>query len=1073
MQEGIDNRHLQRLPHITLLNIEYYNMALKPLLAEWAYLWLQKQHLYGINKDESIQYMLEGAAARSDATVKITLIDLAISKLKIINGLESPIIRPTLAHQKSMNSEELSRNEERKIMEMKSKQHSNDDVDDEDNDFEYQELINFQLEELNVAKLSALEHQNLVNDIYILDEKIDLTTRDGTYQLQEIQGAMNILNKKILELECPRDDSLDNTVIVWYSQAFSITAGITSTNLGLSNSMNQPSGNSSVPNICSQIEDLGYTVKCCSDADEAISRVHDLQSEGRLRCLIIGGDEVGLSCGPSCIKIHDSETCLRCGEDWSNHNGHVCLTIGGRGTWKLDKIDHSDKKLDTLQIVKNLTDSENAFIQSQPILPALRTAIYSAHMNLKEDERMEFWKLGSTVTEDSKQLVTWVNGLPKWNVEEKIKDNEDDEDDSDDNDHNDNKDITKKNAKKKMMDSTHHNTDKILLTSYKQELLQLELKKSTISDKDEYERKKLQLQITEKHTSLELSVQHRISILDKADLSYKEMIDIVKKRSMIEDNNNSNNDNDNNNINDSKANSNEVSSSTSSSSTISLQFKSQNVGSHSARDAALAIGWLQQNHNLINDDPKQLIKQKSLLVKYRTNINNEISFLNRMLLAAKVVAHVKSPILKKILNLCQNWLRTYLPHCLAKINRVSFGLLSTEDCKKALNIDPFVPRSRLKLSVPFIGKDVPSRSSEFAHPDVIIGLTILAYRYTGLRKDDFIDIIDNLTSRFSQEIGPTRDRESSIRHEKWIYAAGGAIRGLKSTRDGKVWNINNNMDVSASSSSTNASSTASTTTNNNDNNNIEQQKSNKEVVQLKFLQKSNKEQMDKLYELVRYEPLVIHHYLQNSVFPQFMRSQKLKISASGQAVGGDILVGKRVGFSGTPSDLLPQELGRCDYETGDDGMMLTTCLDRQITSYEYIDDHWNVEFLLQRIAKSENPRYHALIDTGALITGYSNKEVAQQLLDRGLSWCDGIVFLDDEDRQQVLVRATGRVVSADQCGVALERRFAFYDQIHTTGMDIKHVVNATAVITLGKIMSIYICSMLLYYHFMNCNIFTD
>lgn len=30
------------------------------------------------------------------------------------------------------------------------------------------------------------------------------------------------------------------------------------------------------------------------------------------------------------------------------------------------------------------------------------------------------------------------------------------------------------------------------------------------------------------------------------------------------------------------------------------------------------------------------------------------------------------------------------------------------------------------------------------------------------------------------------------------------------------------------------------------------------------------------------------------------------------------------------------------------------------------------------------------------------------------------------------------------------RRFAFYDQIHTTGMDIKHIVNAVAVITLGK-----------------------
>ena len=82
--------------------------------------------------------------------------------------------------------------------------------------------------------------------------------------------------------------------------------------------------------------------------------------------------------------------------------------------------------------------------------------------------------------------------------------------------------------------------------------------------------------------------------------------------------------------------------------------------------------------------------------------------------------------------------------------------------------------------------------------------------------------------------------------------------------------------------------------------------------------------------------------------------------------------------------------------------------------------------LLQRIATSDV--FRALIDTGALITGYSNQEVAEELLARGLPWCDGVVFLDDADKQQVLVRATGRVVSADQCGVPLERRFAFYDR---------------------------------------------
>ena len=82
------------------------------------------------------------------------------------------------------------------------------------------------------------------------------------------------------------------------------------------------------------------------------------------------------------------------------------------------------------------------------------------------------------------------------------------------------------------------------------------------------------------------------------------------------------------------------------------------------------------------------------------------------------------------------------------------------------------------------------------------------------------------------------------------------------------------------------------------------------MVALKFLQKSNAEQMDKLFSLIKLEPLVIHDYLQKSIFPTYMRSQRMKISASGQAVGGDMLIGKRVGFSGTPSDLLPKELGR-------------------------------------------------------------------------------------------------------------------------------------------------------------------
>ena len=47
-------------------------------------------------------------------------------------------------------------------------------------------------------------------------------------------------------------------------------------------------------------------------------------------------------------------------------------------------------------------------------------------------------------------------------------------------------------------------------------------------------------------------------------------------------------------------------------------------------------------------------------------------------------------------------------------------------------------------------------------------------------------------------------------------------------------------------------------------------------------------------------------------------------------------------------------------------------------------------------------------------------------------------------------RATGRAVRLSQCGIAEDARFTFYDQVHTTGMDIKQCFAARAVLTLGK-----------------------
>jgi hypothetical protein len=150
---------------------------------------------------------------------------------------------------------------------------------------------------------------------------------------------------------------------------------------------------------------------------------------------------------------------------------------------------------------------------------------------------------------------------------------------------------------------------------------------------------------------------------------------------------------------------------------------------------------------------------------------------NRNRQLAEEIQAKLSPNHRKMLNLGKDWLNSYLPHVLQKIDRVSFGIMNADDYDRAIKNDPRMPRTRAKLAIPFVGKDVPSRSSEFAHPDVIIGLTVLAYRYEGLRWTDFEDIMNNLRSTLTKELGPWSKRKSNIRYARWIKEAGGSIYG--------------------------------------------------------------------------------------------------------------------------------------------------------------------------------------------------------------------------------------------------------------------------------------------------------
>lgn len=52
IQKGYDEKCLQRNPHIVLLDVEFYHRSIRPVMLEWLLLWLNQQHLSGINQKQ-------------------------------------------------------------------------------------------------------------------------------------------------------------------------------------------------------------------------------------------------------------------------------------------------------------------------------------------------------------------------------------------------------------------------------------------------------------------------------------------------------------------------------------------------------------------------------------------------------------------------------------------------------------------------------------------------------------------------------------------------------------------------------------------------------------------------------------------------------------------------------------------------------------------------------------------------------------------------------------------------------------------------------------------------------------
>lgn len=225
------------------------------------------------------------------------------------------------------------------------------------------------------------------------------------------------------------------------------------------------------------------------------------------------------------------------------------------------------------------------------------------------------------------------------------------------------------------------------------------------------------------------------------------------------------------------------------------------------------------------------------------------------------------------------------------------------------------------------------------------------------------------------------------------------------------------------------------------------------VLPLPLIDMGNQVQTMAVHEVLCDSPAIISHFLRKHVFPAVMHHQKVKIMATGVDIVGEQLFARRLGFSGTPNDLLPRGM-TCEYEPGSEAKILRTLTDSGIIGvFEGSLDDWSVKSLLTSIAQADPP-YNAVIDTGALITGMSNEQAARFILSKLRPRFKGCVFIDNAGRQMAVMRASGRTIPLQDCGLAPHARFVVFDHAHTTGQDIKQGLDARAVVTLSNDMTL-------------------
>jgi hypothetical protein len=219
----------------------------------------------------------------------------------------------------------------------------------------------------------------------------------------------------------------------------------------------------------------------------------------------------------------------------------------------------------------------------------------------------------------------------------------------------------------------------------------------------------------------------------------------------------------------------------------------------------------------------------------------------------------------------------------------------------------------------------------------------------------------------------------------------------------------------------------------------------------------NPEIMTRLYQALRFNDALIYDVLENQILPQINQERHVLASNAFNHAG---IYRSKQGVSGTPSNYntFHQDL-KFNPKTslGTDGY-IQELLKNKNTSVQAVP-FTNLKDFLERALTTgvDAEKIRAIMDINATFTGYSNVEVARALVDHYKSHpaaMEYVLYFDKSDRlcalscldinapPMVLNTSDPKEISQKLGGCPPERRFTYYDQSHTVGVDIKQAVDS-------------------------------